>query len=135
MPPPFDQMLPPTPAFTEQHAGDQSGRVFIVTGGTSGIGLELAKMFYALNGTVYVAARSEEKLRAAINTIKSEVRTTTGRVETLKLDLADLASIGKSAQEFLSREDRLDVLIHNAGVMTPPSGSKTNLVRTSTAAL
>lgn len=46
----------------------------------------------------------------------------------LNLDLADLKSIPKAAQEFLSKEDRLDVLVHNAGLMTPPAGSKTELV-------
>ncbi|KAL9101942.1 MAG: hypothetical protein Q9163_002856 [Psora crenata] len=127
MAPPFDQIFPPSPTFTEKHAGDQGGRVFLVTGSTSGVGLELAKMLYGLNGTVYVAGRSSEKIRAAINTIKSEVRTKTGRVEALQVDLANLASIGQSARDFLSKEDRLDVVVHNAGLMTPPAGSKTKL--------
>ena len=128
MAPPFDQIFPPSPTFTEKNAGDQGGRVFLVTGSTSGVGLELAKMLYGLNGTVYVAARSSEKIKAAIKTIKTQVRTKTGRVEALQVDLANLGSIGQSARDFLSKEDRLDVLVHNAGLMTPPAGSKTELV-------
>ena len=128
MAPPFDQIFPPSPTFTEKNAGDQGGRVFLVTGSTSGVGLELAKMLYELNGTVYVAARSSEKIKAAIKTIKTQVRTKTGRVEALQVDLANLPSIGQSARDFLSKEDRLDVLVHNAGLMTPPAGSKTELV-------
>lgn len=100
----------------------------MITGSTSGVGLELAKLLYGLNGTVYVAARSPEKIKEAIKTIKSQVRTKTGRVESLEVDLANLASIGQSARAFLAIEDRLDVLVHNAGLMTPPAGSKTNLV-------
>lgn len=128
MPPPFDQISPPAPTFTEKHAGDQGGRVFLVTGSTSGIGLELAKMLYGLNGTVYIASRSAEKIHAAIEATKRQVRTKKGRLEPLQVDLADLASIGQSAREFLSKEDRLDVLVHNAGLMVPPVGSKTDLV-------
>lgn len=128
MAPPFDQIFPPSPTFTEQHAGDQGGRVFLITGSTSGVGLELAKLLYSLNATVYVASRSPEKIKEAIKTIKSQVRTKAGRVEALEIDLANLASIGQSAREFLAKEDRLDGLVHNAGLMTPPAGSKTNLV-------
>ncbi|KAL8829342.1 MAG: hypothetical protein Q9191_002071 [Dirinaria sp. TL-2023a] len=127
MPPPFDQIFPPSPTFTEHHAGDQGGRVFLITGSTSGVGFELAKLLYGLNGTVYVAARSPEKIKQAIKSIKSQVHTKAGRVEALEVDLANLASIGQSARAFLAKEDRLDVLVHNAGLMTPPAGSKTNL--------
>lgn len=128
MPPPLDQIFPPCPDFTEKDASDQGGRVFLVTGSTSGIGLELAKMLYRLNGTVYIAARSLPKINAAIETIRSQVETGSGRLEALQIDLANLSSIGESVGNFISREDRLDVLVHNAGLMTPPSGSKTSLV-------
>ena len=131
MAPPFDQIFPPSPTFTVQHAGDQGGRVFLITGSTSGVGLELAKMLYGLNGTVYITARSPETIKEAIKIIKTQVRTKIGRVEALAVDLANLASIEKSAREFLSKEDRLDVLVHNAGLMMPPTGSKTKLVRRS----
>lgn len=46
-----------------------------------------------------------------------------GRVEFLQLDLADLGSVKPAVQEFLMREERLDVLVNNAGVMWPPPGS------------
>lgn len=46
-------------------------------------------------------------------------------MEFLKLDLADLPTIKGSVEDFMSREQRLDVLTNNAGVMTPPVGSKT----------
>ena len=128
MPPPLDQIFPPCPGFTEKDASDQSGRVFLVTGSTSGIGLELAKMLYGLNGTVYVAGRAVQKINAAIETIRSQIQTRNGRIEALQIDLENLSSVGESARSFLSREDRLDVLVHNAGLMTPPSGSKTSLV-------
>jgi retinol dehydrogenase-12 len=45
-------------------------------------------------------------------------------LEFLLLDLADLTTIKRSADEFLSKESRLDTLWNNAGVMTPPAGSK-----------
>lgn len=48
----------------------------------------------------------------------------------LYLDLADLTTIKASADEFLSKETRLDVLWNNAGVMWPPKGSKSTQVST-----
>ena len=85
----------------------------------------LAKFLYQVNGTVYIAGRSREAATKAIEDIKSNVHSLTGTLEFLFLDLADLSSIKNSADEVLAREQRLDVLWHNAGVMFPPSGSKT----------
>ena len=47
-----------------------------------------------------------------------------GRLESLVIDLSDLASVKAGVEDFLRRETRLDVLMHNAAVMTPPKGSK-----------
>jgi retinol dehydrogenase-12 len=99
-----------------------------VTGGASGIGFLLAKLLYQVNGTVNIAGRSQEAGTMAIERIKSQCPDSKGRLEFLLLDLADLSSIKKSADEFLARERRLDVLWHNAGVMFPPAGSKTKQV-------
>lgn len=55
------QIYPPKPGFTEKNVptGSQRGRVFIVTGGNAGIGLELTKILYAAGATVYIASRSK----------------------------------------------------------------------------
>lgn len=116
----------PYPTLTEKNLEDQTGKVFIVTGGYVGVGYELSKILYQRNGTVYVAGRSKEKAEKAISTLQKEVYDSSGRLEFLQLDLADLPTVPKSAADFMSRESRLDVLVNNAGVMTPPAGSKTS---------
>ena len=72
-----------------------------------------------------MAARSQEKATKAIKEIKDLHPNSKGHVDFLQLDLGDLTTIKKSAEEFLRKEDRLDVLWNNAGVMMPPQGSKT----------
>lgn len=100
----------PTPTLTEQNLPDQSGRVCIVTGGYAGCGKELSKILYGKNATVYVAGRSEEKGKNAIEEIKKTHPSSDGRLEFLKVDLSDLNTIKGSAEEFMRREQRLDVL-------------------------
>ena len=85
-------------------------------------------MLYGAGAKVYVAARSSKKIENAIKGIRSDCLSSSGKLVALSLDLADLSSIKQSATEFLSAEDRLDVLVHNAGVMKPPPGSKTKTV-------
>lgn len=114
----------PAPTLTEKNLLDQSGRVFIVTGGYAGVGLELSKILYQRNGTVYLAGRSRNKAVIAIESIKKAYPTSDGRAEFFFLDLADLATIKPSVEDFLRRERRLDVLTNNAGTMLPPQGSK-----------
>ncbi|SMR50973.1 unnamed protein product [Zymoseptoria tritici ST99CH_1E4] len=118
-------MFIPKPTLTEANLPDQSGRVFIVTGGYAGVGYELSRILYNANGVVYVAGRSADKGEKAISEIKQIVPSSKGRLEFLKIDLADLTSIKPSVEGFLAKEERLDVLINNAGVMTPPAGSLT----------
>lgn len=94
------------------------------------MGYEAASILYSKNASVYVAARSSDKATKAIESIKSspEGANKKGKLVFLSLDLSDLSSIKSSADQFLREESRLDILIHNAGVMTPPAGSKTKLV-------
>lgn len=63
-----DQSFPPKPApFTEDNVepGSQAGRVFVVTGGNSGIGLELCRILYISGATIYLTARSKVRNQAA----------------------------------------------------------------------
>lgn len=121
----FSQVFPPAAKFTEANLPDQAGKVFIVTGSSSGVGKELTQILYSHNAKVYVAARSETKANTAITSIKSAFPSSKGELIYLHLDLDDLTTIKASAEAFLSKEDTLDVLWNNAGVMVPPQGSKT----------
>lgn len=99
---------------------DQTGRVAVVTGATSGTGYETARMLAACRATVILACRNLPKAEAAARYI---VALHPGaRVEIQALDLASLASVRKAATEILARFDRLDLLLNNAGVMVPPYG-------------
>jgi NAD(P)-dependent dehydrogenase (short-subunit alcohol dehydrogenase family) len=69
-------------------------------------------------------ARSEDKTKKAIDSIKAAVPKSNGEMIFLPLDLSDLLSVKNSAKEFLRREQRLDVLFNNAGVGYPGKGSK-----------
>lgn len=125
----FSATFPPVPTFTDKNLPSLSGRVYIVTGAASGVGFELAKILYAAGGTVYIAARSTSRCQGAIEKIEKQGKSGSGgKLESMVVDLADLVTVKPAAQGFLEREKRLDVLFHNAGVMTPPSGSKDKLV-------
>ncbi|KAK1707437.1 short-chain dehydrogenase [Colletotrichum lupini] len=121
----FTQAFPPRPQFTEKDIPDLSGRICIVTGANTGVGKEVAQILYSKNATVYATSRSEEKGRSAINAIKEAVPNSTGKLDLLTLDLADLTTIKPAADAFLAKETQLHLLINNAGVMMPPQGSKT----------
>lgn len=97
---------------------DQEGKVAIVTGSSSGIGYETARVLAAKNATVIIAVRSLEKGKAALNKIKGDYAEADARV--MELDLADLESVRKFAETFKQEYARLDLLINNAGVMMPP---------------
>ncbi|KAL2829203.1 hypothetical protein BDW59DRAFT_159197 [Aspergillus cavernicola] len=119
----FSQIFPPRPAFTEKDITFQRGKVFLVTGGTSGIGFELAKILYARGGTVYITGRTEEKAQAAVKEIQKTVKERDGKVDYIVLNLDDLNSIKGSAEAFREKELKLDVLWNNAGISQPPIGS------------
>jgi len=99
------------------------GKVHIVTGGYTGIGLALAKILYQKNATIYIAGSDKEKFDKAMADLKKDIPSSKGSIEFLKLDLADQSTIKASADEFLKKESRLDVLTNNAGVMSPPAKS------------
>ncbi|KAJ6559082.1 hypothetical protein DFH09DRAFT_1247891 [Mycena vulgaris] len=100
------QSFPPKPKFSVTDIPDLTGQVIIVTGGNSGVGKETAKALLQHNAKVYIAARSAEKAKAAIADLKSE----TGKeAEFLHLDLADLHSVKRAAQEFAEKETQLHI--------------------------
>lgn len=116
----WSQFFPPKPKFTEINVSPQDGKVFLVTGGTSGIGLELAKMLYAKNARVYITGRSSGE---AISAIRASAPSSTGTVSFLYLALDDLTTIKSTVDAFRTKETKLHVLWNNAGVSQPPAGS------------
>lgn len=88
------------------------GKVAIVTGGYSGLGLETTKALAGAGATVVVPARTPEKARAALAGIAN--------VEQASLDLADPASIDAFAEAFLGSKRKIDILINNAAIMASP---------------
>ncbi|KAI0319443.1 NAD-P-binding protein [Amylostereum chailletii] len=114
----FSQFFPPKPTWTAKDVPDMTGRKVIITGGNAGIGKETAKALLSKGATVYIASRSAEKSNAAIAELKKE--TGSSDAHFLQLDLADLQSVKKAAQEYQSKETQLHVLFNNGGVMFPP---------------
>ncbi|KAF2653724.1 NAD(P)-binding protein [Lophiostoma macrostomum CBS 122681] len=68
----WTQLFPPSPHFTEAQTPSLAGKVFIVTGGNSGVGFELAKILYSKGGNVYIASRSATRIATAIADIKAQ---------------------------------------------------------------
>jgi NAD(P)-dependent dehydrogenase (short-subunit alcohol dehydrogenase family) len=93
---------------------DLSGKLAIVTGGYSGLGLETVRALSGAGATVVVPARRPELAR----TVLDEARL--GSVEVAALDLADLDSVRAFADEFLASGRSIDILIDNAAIMAAP---------------
>ncbi|KAA6406984.1 MAG: hypothetical protein FRX48_09282 [Lasallia pustulata] len=123
----WTQYFPPPPVFTEKDVPSQVGRVFIVTGGNQGLGLELIKLLYPTGATIYLASRSQERAELAIQSVVSApaAPATPGLLKYLHLDLNDLTTVKASAAAFAAQESRLDILWNNAGIGGSPVGTST----------
>jgi NAD(P)-dependent dehydrogenase (short-subunit alcohol dehydrogenase family) len=97
---------------------DQQGRVAVVTGANSGLGLAAAGALAKAGATVVLACRNTEKGKGAQESIRAE--SPNAAVELEALDLASLDSVRAFAERFGKAHDGLDLLINNAGVMAPP---------------
>jgi NAD(P)-dependent dehydrogenase (short-subunit alcohol dehydrogenase family) len=91
---------------------DLSGKVAIVTGGYSGIGLETTRALINAGAKVHVPVRSPDKAKASLSDIKGVV--------VGAMDLADIDSVKAYAQSVLDGETKIDILINNAGIMACP---------------
>jgi len=98
-------------------------KTIVITGCTSGIGIETARALHATGATLFLTVRDVAKGRAVVADILRSSKGS-GRMELLLMDLSNLASVRAAATDFITRSDRLDVLIANAGVVSCPE-SKT----------
>jgi NAD(P)-dependent dehydrogenase (short-subunit alcohol dehydrogenase family) len=97
--------------------GKLDGKVILITGCSSGIGVETAKALFTTGATLYLTARDLSKAQSALGDI-----VTSPRVHLLELDLNSLASVRACAEKFLSMSKTLNIFIANAGVMATPEG-------------
>jgi dehydrogenase/reductase SDR family protein 12 len=91
--------------------GRMDGKVVLITGAASGIGLAAARGFAQLGASVGVLGRTPERAQEAADAVG------TGDVRPVHCDVSSLVDLERFTAAFLAEEDRLDVLVNNAGVM------------------
>jgi NAD(P)-dependent dehydrogenase (short-subunit alcohol dehydrogenase family) len=108
----------PASKWTAADIPDQTGRVAVVTGATSGLGLATARVLARAGALVVLGVRNTTKGDQAAATIRSQAPG--AELEVRQLDLADLESVWEFATAVAAAHDRIDLLINNAGVMAAP---------------
>jgi NAD(P)-dependent dehydrogenase (short-subunit alcohol dehydrogenase family) len=98
---------------------DQKGRTVLVTGASSGLGLRASQALAAKGAHVLMGCRNPTKAAAALEEVKASA-SPDADVEIVSIDLADLASVRKCAEQLNDSGQDIDVLINNAGVMAVP---------------
>ncbi len=106
------------PNWSTNDISDQSGKTAIVTGATSGIGKETARVLAGKGAKVILAVRNTVKGRSVADDIRKSLPQ--ADIFVRRLDLASLSSVKAFADSCLQDEARLDILVNNAGVMFPP---------------
>ena len=107
--------------WTAEQMPDQRGRVAVVTGANSGLGLVTARELARRGAHVVLACRNTVKGQMAVHEIEGAVAG--ARLELAELDLGSLDSVRAFAAAFRAGHDGLDILVNNAGLMAPPRGT------------
>jgi NAD(P)-dependent dehydrogenase (short-subunit alcohol dehydrogenase family) len=102
---------------------DLSGRLAVVTGSNSGLGFGLARRLSAAGADVVMAIRNRAKGEAAIDQIRATVPN--AKLTIKHLDLSSLAGVAALGEQLNADGRPIDILINNAGVMTPPKRDTT----------
>ena len=100
--------------------GKLQGKVFLITGGNSGIGVETARAIYATGAHVFITSRDVKKGQEVAEEIADSLPNSMGKIDVLQLELDDLQSVKACAADFLSKSKQLNVLITNAGASSCP---------------
>jgi NAD(P)-dependent dehydrogenase (short-subunit alcohol dehydrogenase family) len=105
--------------FTETDVPDLTGRIAVVTGASSGLGLENARVLARRGAHVVLATRDPDRTAVAVTRIRRAGPDAS--LEHLPLDLADLTSVRGAAEALRAQHGRIDILLANAGVMGTPA--------------
>ena len=93
----------------EKMAGKLDGRIALVTGGTSGIGLATAKRFVAEGAYVFITGRREKALASAVKSIRESVTGVQG-------DVSQIGDLERLFAQIKQEKGRLDIVFANAGI-------------------
>jgi NAD(P)-dependent dehydrogenase (short-subunit alcohol dehydrogenase family) len=97
--------------------GKLEGKIAVITGGSSGIGLATARQFVAEGAYVFITGRRQAELDAAVTEIgKTEIG---GNVTGVQGDVSNLADLDRLYETVKRDKGRIDVLFANAGISTP----------------
>src|SRR4029077_13867768 len=88
-------------------------KVVLITGGSRGLGLVMARHICALGGNVALIARDREELARA----KADLAPRGGKVLTIECDLLDAEQIQSAVRRIIDRFGKIDILINNAGII------------------
>src|SRR5215472_7515587 len=97
---------------------DLGGRTALVTGASSGLGIETARALLSAEAEVILAVRDTAKGERVAQELRAATKNERARV--LALDLGSLVSIRQAAEQFHARWSQLHVLVNNAGIMATP---------------
>jgi len=106
--------------WTPERLGNLSGKTYLITGTTSGTGFEAAKILLSKGARVVMLNRNPKKAEETITTLKQELGNHID-VLSIKMDLAEQASVKKAAEVVLKSEQRIDALICNAAIAQVPN--------------
>lgn len=108
-----------SPLSSASSSSSFSGRTVLVTGATSGIGLETARQLTERGATVLLHGRTAEEARAAADRLVATAGVDASRLLTYAADFARLDEVATLAREVVTRHPHLDVLVNNAGIAAP----------------
>lgn len=102
--------------------GKLTDKVMVITGGSAGIGVDTAKAFHATGAKLFLPVRNIEKGQKVKDSILSVDKSNNAEIILVKMELDSLDSVRAGAKEILSKTDRINVLVNNAGVAAMPEG-------------
>ncbi len=95
--------------------GKLGGKVIVITGTSSGLGIETARALGATGATLFLTARNLVKAKAALEGILEP-----GRVELIEMNLESFESVRAATKAILAKTNKINILINNAGIMSTP---------------
>lgn len=109
---------------------DLSSRVVVVTGPTSGLGLETVRLLAPTGAHLVLVARNADKCRGVVDEVRAHLAGPEPEIVTA--DMADLAAVRRASEEIAARHGAIHALVHNAGALlasreTSPQGIETTV--------